>query len=76
MPVSRLISDLDHLITELGVDGSANLKLLAPDIALLTYQAQRHGEPTLHTLRSSIWEKRAGHWQIIFHQGTPGAGSA
>lgn len=28
MPVSRLISDLDRLITELGVDGSANSKLL------------------------------------------------
>lgn len=48
-------------------------KMLAPDLALLTYHAHRHSKPPVHTLRSSIWQKRAGHWKIIFHQGTPRA---
>jgi hypothetical protein len=52
------------------------VKLLAPDLALLTYHALRHSEPPVHTLRSSIWQKRAGHWQFIFHQGTPRAESS
>ncbi|MGV8934881.1 MAG: DUF4440 domain-containing protein [Gallionellaceae bacterium] len=50
-----------------------SVKLLAPDFALLTYRAHRHSEPALNTLRSSIWVQRQGRWQIVFHQGTPGA---
>jgi len=46
------------------------VQLLSSQIALVTYRAQRHGEPPVHTLRSSIWQQREGHWQIVFHQGT------
>jgi hypothetical protein len=46
------------------------VQLLAPHIALVTYRAHRHSEPPVHTLRSSIWERRQGQWQMVFHQGT------
>ena len=45
--------------------------LLSSQIALVTYQAQRHGDPSVHTLRSSIWQQKEGQWQMVFHQGTP-----
>jgi hypothetical protein len=34
---------------------------------LVTYRART---PDGDTLRSSIWVRRAGGWQIVFHQGT------
>ncbi|MEM7708128.1 MAG: DUF4440 domain-containing protein [Pseudomonadota bacterium] len=37
---------------------------LAADIVLVTYRCKA-------TLRSSIWRKTAGRWQLVFHQGTP-----
>lgn len=46
------------------------VQLLSSQVALVTYRAQRHGEPPVHTLRSSIWELREGQWQMVFHQGT------
>ncbi len=49
------------------------LRPLAPGVALATYQVQRFtaGEPLRRSLRSSIWFLRDGHWQMLFHQGTP-----
>ncbi len=46
------------------------VSLLAPDVALATYQAIRYTEPPVHSLRSSIWKLRDGRWQLVFHQGT------
>ncbi|HXS02323.1 MAG TPA: nuclear transport factor 2 family protein [Pyrinomonadaceae bacterium] len=46
------------------------VQLLSSQVALVTYHAQRHTEPPVHTLRSSIWQQREGQWQIVFHQGT------
>lgn len=42
------------------------------DVVLATYRARarRHGE-LRNSLRSSIWVRRRGRWQIHFHQGTP-----
>jgi hypothetical protein len=37
---------------------------LAADVVLVTYLANKQ------TLRSSIWKKIGGRWQMIFHQGT------
>ena len=37
---------------------------------LVTYLARTPGRVTL---RSSIWARRAGGWQIVFHQGTTAA---
>lgn len=43
---------------------------LSPQVALLTYRIHRHGEPPVHTLRSSIWKQTDGRWRMVFHQGT------
>ena len=46
---------------------------LAADVALTRYRLLRrrstHEEPT-QSLRSSIWRRRDGRWQMAFHQGT------
>ncbi len=47
-----------------------DVSLLAPDVALATYRAIQHTEPPLHSLRSSIWMLRDGHWKMVFHQST------
>jgi hypothetical protein len=49
------------------------VRLLAADVALVTYRARRDGDPPGHSLRSSIWQLIAGRWQVVFHQGTPAA---
>lgn len=43
------------------------VQLLAPQIALVTYRAYRHGEPPVFTLRSSVWQqqKDCGKWSFI-----------
>lgn len=48
-------------------------KLLSEHIALVTYRAVRkcaNAAEWLESLRSSIWTRNNGHWQIRFHQGT------
>jgi hypothetical protein len=47
--------------------------MLSEDVALVTYRATRRsngGASTVHTLRSSIWRRSNGQWQMVFHQGT------
>ena len=43
---------------------------LAPDTVLVTYRSIS-GEPGRSVRRSSIWQRVEGHWQMLFHQGTP-----
>ena len=46
---------------------------LAPDVALVTYRvaiSDESGPEVRHSLRSSIWKRQGGRWQVIFHQGT------
>src|SRR5690348_2200111 len=45
---------------------------LAPDVVLVTYASQNVAGKQLRfpTLRSSIWRRFDGKWQMIFHQGT------
>lgn len=48
---------------------------LAPDVVLVTYISRRGkkpagGPPAFSALRSSIWKRVDGKWQMIFHQGT------
>lgn len=48
--------------------------VLAPDVALVVYRSVRpDGPPTPGAafLRSSLWVRREGRWQMLFHQGTP-----
>jgi len=40
---------------------------LAPDVVLVTYISKKDA---CSTLRSSIWKRHEGKWQMIFHQGT------
>ena len=46
---------------------------VAPNVVLATYLARVPAGPGWKppTLRSSLWCKRDGRWQILFHQGTP-----
>lgn len=50
------------------------IKELAADVVLVTYVASRSGEGqssvVTRTLRSSIWKRVDGNWQMLFHQGT------
>jgi hypothetical protein len=47
--------------------------MLSEEVALVTYRATRRskaGARAAHTLRSSIWRRSNGQWQMVFHQGT------
>ncbi len=49
-------------------------RTLAPDVILVTYRAVRSASApaqTTQSLRSSIWKRLDGRWQLVFHQGTP-----
>ncbi len=49
-------------------------RMLAPNVVLVTYRAIRSTATpaqTTQSLRSSIWKRLDGHWQLVFHQGTP-----
>lgn len=41
---------------------------LASHVVLVTYEARRGGRSSL---RSSVWRRQLGTWQLLFHQGTP-----
>ncbi|ALE91319.1 hypothetical protein AOC05_01410 [Arthrobacter alpinus] len=67
----------EEAITALGGDqpADATLEVLTLDLvdaetALLTY---RSVEPRGSVLRSSLWRRDSGRWQLRFHQGTPEA---
>jgi len=60
--------DVDHQIT---VEDFAAHEL-ASDVVLVTYISKKDAASTL---RSSIWKRLDGKWQMIFHQGTRSAGS-
>ena len=46
---------------------------IASDVLLVTYIARSAPGPRWRapTLRSSLWRRREGQWQVVFHQGTP-----
>jgi hypothetical protein len=50
------------------------LSELTEELAQITYRSAHiddAGELSRHTLRSSLWQKTDGKWQVRFHQGTP-----
>ncbi|MGA8743636.1 MAG: DUF4440 domain-containing protein [Terracidiphilus sp.] len=53
--------------------GAFACRMMSDDVVLVTYHAARTdaatGERTV-TLRSSIWTRVNGNWQMRFHQGT------
>ena len=48
------------------------VNLLTLEVALVTYAAVRRDNSNnkISSLRSSLWKKTGGNWQIVFHQGT------
>lgn len=43
---------------------------VSQDVVLVAYMIEQHGSPSAYTLRSSLWERKSGAWQMVFHQGT------
>lgn len=46
---------------------------LSPELFLVTFRATRFdesGQPVDRSLRSSLWQRSEGEWQLRFHQGT------
>lgn len=47
---------------------------IAPDLVLATFttaKTVKETGSTTHSRRSSLWRRREGRWQVVFHQGTP-----
>lgn len=67
------IASLHPTVTSEPLEFSAfTARSLGPDTALVTYElAIPAGDGLRRTFRSSIWHRRAGRWQMVFHQGTP-----
>ena len=55
----------------IGMEGF-RVERVAPNVVLATYLARRvdASRATPPSLRTSLWCKRDGRWQIVFHQGT------
>lgn len=75
---SQIIEALQHETsdptTRVRLTGFA-ARPLAPGVVLVTCRTLRSGPNALpsYKLRSSIWKLVNGQWQMVFHQGTPGA---
>jgi hypothetical protein len=52
------------------------VRLLAPEVALVTYRSCLQAQPDVHALRSSIWRRDGDAWRMVFHQGTLAAAPA
>jgi len=50
---------------------SFKVRPLGADAALTTWRVQR--ADGVETLRSSVWQRRDGRWQMVFHQGSRAA---
>ena len=66
---------MHRLPTEAGIAFAAEdmrVQMLAPEVALVTYVAQRTvGESTSVSKRCSLWVSTGSRWQLRYHQGTP-----
>ena len=66
----------DEMLDDIGpLDDPGTLDVIScmpvgPDAMLLTW---RLSQDSGTTMRSSLWVRAAGHWQQLFHQGTPEA---
>lgn len=71
---------VDALAQEASVENTAlpevhdfTVRSIAPEGVLVTYRSVRRSDgktPERQTLRSSIWKRIDGRWQMFFHQGT------
>jgi hypothetical protein len=70
----------DQILDHLEIESPHRIELtdfaaqvLAPDVILVTWRSIRPDgppHPRASALRSSIWTRRDGCWQLVFHQGT------
>ncbi len=68
----------EEVLTRLPLENGINFetsyfqcRLIAPDIALLNYDASRIADgEQVRSRRSSLWRCEAGEWRMCFHQGT------
>lgn len=51
------------------------VRMLALNVALVTYRAHYSRQPAAESLHSSVWVHRQGYWQMVFHQATPCQGA-
>ncbi|MFK0163513.1 DUF4440 domain-containing protein [Rhizobium sp. NPDC090279] len=79
-----IYDDRDELIAHLAAEKTEKpsplvisrdyaFRPISPDAVLVTYRSTRQAGESgqeRHTLRSSIWQRIDGRWQMIFHQGT------
>ena len=71
--IARLAADKTEIAPSPVISRDYAFRPISADAVLLTYRSTRQaGEngPERHTLRSSIWQRIDGRWQMIFHQGT------
>ncbi len=66
----EIINALQSEPTTRWTTSQLKVRMIAPDVALVTFNARRHSEPPVLSVRSSIWRQRDGQWQMCFHQGT------
>jgi hypothetical protein len=51
-----------------------DIEVLSDELSLLMYKSammDEEGNLSIHTFRSSLWQKVTGSWRIRFHQWTP-----
>ncbi len=73
---SGRVFDRDAIVATLAAGGPQaaqqtrrfRVQPLAPGAALTTWRIRR--DDGSQTLRSSVWQRRDGRWQLLFHQGT------
>lgn len=70
--LERLPKDTEVLPVEFVVS-DFQIKLMGENFILATFKTNKISPDTSHiiALRTSIWRKTNGNWQMIFHQGTP-----
>jgi hypothetical protein len=73
---SGRIFDKEHILERLPKESDPQMTLsnfdarvLAPDVVQTIYLVERKKDMK-YSLRSSIWKRNAGKWQMTFHQGT------
>jgi hypothetical protein len=70
----QVIAGLLNQVEEEFVIDDFCIRHLAPGVILTTYRVTRRRNPSHvapYSLRSSVWKYLLGHWQMLFHQGTP-----
>lgn len=74
IPRATLLEALDTLPSHSLTLSEFSAHPLGADAVLNTYRATTTRPPpenrVSHSLRSSVWERRGGRWQLVFHQGT------